>query len=225
MNAGTRAVVGARCRMGERLTFRTMSVVLATLAGAVAGGLGGFVTAVYTSRAESIRARMQSDEDTRRAIQVAEMETDRAIRAAAEESEREIRNLRTEFAARIAEARTSSPSLAQSLAQQSAIGLLTVDGEPSGKMKIFIAPRCRITAGRGAENDIDVSDPMFSRRHMAFVADDNTVYVEPLNASHPIFLRIHGASIESIVSAPEALNNNDVVRVGQLSFKYTKLLG
>jgi len=124
---------------------------------------------------------------------------------------------RREFAVKFAEAQAKDNSQAQKIAVQFAIGVLIKNPETEERERIFVPPNCRLIAGRDPTNPIHTNDPLTSRHHCAFDADDEYVYVEELGSPNGAF--INGA----LLKGKQKLEAGDIVQMGHTTFRYHQL--
>lgn len=95
---------------------------------------------------------------------------------------------RREFALKYAEAQANDNQNANRMAVQFAVGVLIKNPKSSERERIFVPPFCRLVAGRDTNNSIVIEDPVISRHHCVFDADDTNVFVEDLGSPNGISL-------------------------------------
>ncbi|HLR07407.1 MAG TPA: FHA domain-containing protein [Pyrinomonadaceae bacterium] len=125
---------------------------------------------------------------------------------------------RREFAIKFAEVQSRDNTEAQKMAVQFAVGILIKNPESPERERIFMPPHCRLIAGRASDNAIVIDDPMLSRHHCAFDADDASAYVEDLGSANAIMLN------GERVTGRHKLKSEDLVLLSKMTeFRFHKL--
>ena len=110
-----------------------------------------------------------------------------------------------------------NPKIAESLAQQHAVGILAITmPESSERIKYYVPRGCRVSVGRDESNDIVLNDKsrIVSPKHAIIDSRDDSVWV--------IDISTNGTSLNEIPLRGEQkpLNSNDVIMIGQYVFEY-----
>jgi pSer/pThr/pTyr-binding forkhead associated (FHA) protein len=127
---------------------------------------------------------------------------------------------RREFALKYAEAQAKDNQNAQRMAVQFAIGVLIKNPETVERERIFVPPYCRLIAGRSPDNSVVIDDPVISRHHCAFDADDTDVYVEDLGSPNGIIFN------RERLDGRRKLETGDIVHLSpKTEFRFHKLNG
>lgn len=72
----------------------------------------------------------------------------------------------------------------------------------------------RLTLGRRGENDIVIKDKFISKEHFKIVEDEGEYYLEDLNSKNGT--QLNGQIMEDTAK----LNNNDVIKIGNIEFLF-----
>jgi pSer/pThr/pTyr-binding forkhead associated (FHA) protein len=88
--------------------------------------------------------------------------------------------------------------------------VLSADGKVVNNY--FIEQR-RLTIGRGAPNDVDIDDPLVSRRHAAIISVGNDRIIEVLDGAHGTF--VNGKPVTRHI-----LQHRDVIELGAFNLCY-----
>ncbi|WHH59353.1 FHA domain-containing protein [Petroclostridium sp. X23] len=73
------------------------------------------------------------------------------------------------------------------------------------------------TLGRASKNEIVIQDPFLSGRHVRFLSENNTYFLEDLESTNGSFVNDTRAGNEPVV-----LKNGDRIHIGQLDFIFVQ---
>ena len=90
--------------------------------------------------------------------------------------------------------------------------LIQYSGDALGRRYLLDAPE--ITVGRSSVNGIVIHDDSVSREHAKILSKDGAVIVSDLGSSNGTFIQ------DAPVRAPTAMQNGDILRLGNILFKF-----
>ena len=133
-----------------------------------------------------------------------------------EDRERKAR-LKEEYAI----AKINNPDIAASLATQHAVAVLTIEiAEKEDRLKHFVPKGCRVTVGRGGENDVTLPDveKFLSRTHAIIESSDDGVYLIDIGTNGTF---VNDAEEPVGSGNREKLHNGDVIHMGPHNLYFT----
>lgn len=129
-----------------------------------------------------------------------------------------------EFSLKFAELQATDRAHAENLAKQFAVAVLIIADESTPgrqRERIFIAPNSRLVAGNESTSDIVTDRTFTSRKHAAFYADGEHVYVEDLRSTNGTLL--NGRQVAS--GQRHRLKPGDVVQLSPADTITVQMLG
>lgn len=101
-----------------------------------------------------------------------------------------------------------------SLAGRPYLKLINRKDSLSYKVKNHYVIDDRLTLGRSKDNDIFLKDPFISKSHLIITKDEGNFYLEDLKSANGSF--VNQERVEDVV----ALNNGDVIEIGNIEFLF-----
>ena len=111
--------------------------------------------------------------------------------------------------------RSKDPQAAEQMAIPFAIGVIVIHRGDGTRDRYFLAPGDRIVVGRDSTNSIVMTDPAYSRRHLAFEADAVSVAVLDLGSANGVW--VNG---DRVLGRHVLINDDKVTVNGEQHFTY-----